>query len=67
MKNSEDFESVKKFLDDDIVSHFEEVVKFGNEDYRRNQLVASPALVASNLQLIRVLKESFGRGFVVKQ
>lgn len=63
-----ELEIINKFLDPDITSFFEEKVKDSDgTEYPRAYFISSPALVASNLQLIKVLKEAFSRGFVVKK
>lgn len=70
MKNiNEEFETVKPYLDKDIIDRFEEIVEgsYGKEKYPRNYVVTASALVATNIQLIRCLKEAFSRGFIVKE
>lgn len=69
MKNSPEFDAIKEYLDDDIVKKFEEVVDGGfGKKYTINFLnSATSALTATNIQLIRVLREAFSRGFIVKK
>lgn len=67
-ENTKEFDAVKKFLDADIVETFEEIVDDKWDGPRpRNFWVANSALVATNLQLIRVLREAFSRGFIVQK
>jgi len=66
--NTKEFESVKPFLDKDIIEIMEE--KIADTDgilYPRNYFIYASALVSTNIQLIRILKEAFSRGFIVQK
>lgn len=65
---SHEFEAVMKFVDQDIKDEFNRRVKGADGiEYPMSHYVSFPALTAATIQLARVIREGFSRGFVVKE